>query len=189
MAATEWGATLAMPVRPERDHIRGPVSASVTLVEYGDYECPYCRAAHGVVQALQVQLQSRLGFVFRHFPLTTLHPHAQPAAEAAEAAGRQRGFWSMHDLLFVTDAPLTHTLFIAAAAAMGLDVPSFDADLAHHAHVPRIREDFISGVRSGVNGTPTFYINAVRHDGAWDFPTLLAAVNRAMTPTVTLANA
>jgi protein-disulfide isomerase len=180
MNASQWGATLVMPVLPERDHIRGPASASVTLLEYGDYECPYCHAAHAVVNAIQTQLQSRLRFVFRHFPLTTIHPHAQTAAEAAEAAGSQRKFWQMHDTLFSTEAPLTNALLITAGAAIGLDMPSFHSELERHVHVPRIREDFMSGVRSGVNGTPTFYINAIRHDGPWDIKTLTSAVNHAM---------
>jgi protein-disulfide isomerase len=184
MNTTQWNATLTMPVLPERDHLRGPASASVMLVEYGDYECPYCRAAHAVVNSIQTQLQSRLSFVFRHFPLTTVHPHAQAAAEAAEAAGSQHKFWQMHDTLFATDAPLTSNLFIAAAAALGLDMSSFHSELTRHVHVPHIREDFMTGVRSGVNGTPTFYINAVRYDGAWDFPALTGALNRAMAPPI-----
>jgi protein-disulfide isomerase len=181
MNTTAWGATLAMPVRPERDHIRGPAGAATTVVEYGDYECPYCRVAHGIVAAVQARLQDRICFVFRHFPLTTVHPHAQPAAEAAEAAGRQHRFWPMHDTLFTTQA-LTDTAFMAAARAFGLNVQVFSSELTQHVHVPRIREDFMSGVRSGVNGTPAFYINGVRHDGAWDFETLLTAVNQASLP-------
>jgi protein-disulfide isomerase len=182
MNTTESGATLAMPVLPQRDHIRGTASAAVTLVEYGDYECPYCRAAHGVVDAIQARLQSQLAFVFRHFPLTTVHPHAQAAAEAAEAAASQRKFWQMHDTLFTTEVPFTQSLFIAAAAALGLDMGSFHSELIRHVHVPRIREDFMTGVRSGVNGTPTFYINAVRYDGGWDLHSLGSALNRALLP-------
>ncbi|MDB6091901.1 MAG: oxidoreductase [Gammaproteobacteria bacterium] len=178
MNTTHGSATLAMPVSPERDHIRGPASAAVTLLEYGDYECPYCHAAHAVVNTVQAQLQSRLRFVFRHFPLTTVHPHAQTAAEAAESAGTQRKFWQMHDTLFTTQTPLTDNLFVAAAATIGLDMPSFYRELTGHVHVPRLREDFMTGVRSGVNGTPTFYINSVRYDGAWDLPTLLGALDR-----------
>ena len=178
MNTTDWGGMLAMPVRPERDHIRGPASATTTLIEYGDYECPYCRMAHGIVAAVQARLHDRVRFIFRHFPLTTVHPHAQPAAEAAEAAGSQSRFWSMHDTLFTVPA-LTDNVFIAAARGLDLDVHAFNSELMQHVHVPRIREDFVSGVRSGVNGTPAFYINGVRHDGAWDFETLLAAVDRA----------
>jgi protein-disulfide isomerase len=152
MNATQWSATLATPVLPQRDHIRGSPSATVTLVEYGDYECPYCRIAHAIVNAIQTQMADRLCFVFRHFPITTVHPHAQTAAEAAEAAGSQRLFWQMHSTLFAAEAPLTNGVLAAAAAAVGLNVPSFQEDLRRHTYLPRIREDFMTGVRSGVNG-------------------------------------
>src|SRR5260370_8054076 len=128
-----------MPVSPERDHMRRPASASVMLVEYGDYECPYCRAAHPVVNAIRTQLQSRLSFVFRHFPLTTVHPHAQAAAEAAEAAGSQHKFWQMHDTLFATDAPLPSNPFTAPAAAPALPMSSFPPHPPPHLHLPLIR--------------------------------------------------
>jgi protein-disulfide isomerase len=184
MNATQWSATLAMRVLPERDHIRGPATASVTLVEYGDYQCPYCRIAHAVVNTIQTQMEDRLRFVFRHFPITTVHPHAQTAAEAAEAAGSQRMFWQMHSTLFAAEAPLTNGVLAAAAAAVGLNVPSFQEDLRRHIHLPRIREDFMTGVRSGVNGTPAFYINSTRYDGAWDLPILTEAVSRASAPPI-----
>jgi protein-disulfide isomerase len=100
MSTTLWEAALALPVWPSRDHIRGPIDAAVTLLEYGDYECPYCGAAHAIVSAIQAHMAAELRFVFRHFPMTTIHPHAQPAAEAAEAAGAQGKFWAMHDVLF-----------------------------------------------------------------------------------------
>ena len=180
MNATHWSATLVMPVLPDRDHVRGPASAPATLLEYGDYECPYCRAAHPIVNAIQTQLQDQLCFVYRHFPITTVHPHAQPAAEAAEAAGSQRRFWQMHNTLFATESPLTNTLLTAAAAAIGLNMPPFQDELRRHVHVPHIREDFITGVRSGVNGTPAFYINSVRYDGPWDLPSLSRAVTLAI---------
>jgi protein-disulfide isomerase len=184
MNATQWSTTLAMPVLPERDHIRGPVTASVTLVEYGDYQCPYCRIAHAVVNTMQTQMEDRLRFVFRHFPISTVHPHAQTAAEAAEAAGSQRLFWQMHSTLFAAEAPLTNGVLAAAAAAVGLNVPSFQEDLRRHTYLPRIREDFMTGVRSGVNGTPAFYINSTRYDGAWDLPNLTKAVIRATAPPI-----
>jgi protein-disulfide isomerase len=110
MSATEWSAKLVLPVSPQRDHIRGPASAATTVLEYGDYECPYCRAAHAVVNTVQARFQDRLSFVFRHFPITTIHPRAQAAAEAAEAAGTQRKFWQMHDSLFAVAAP-SRTVF------------------------------------------------------------------------------
>jgi protein-disulfide isomerase len=181
MNATHWGETLFLPVTPERDHVRGSPSAAATLVEYGDYECPYCHAAHAVVTDLRSRLQDRLCFVFRHFPLTTVHPHAQTAAEGAEAAANQRKFWPMHDALLTSDAAPTMDVLIAAATALGLDLPSFRAEIANHVHVPRIREDFMSGIRSGANGTPTFYINGVRHDGPWHAAALFAAVNQRIS--------
>jgi protein-disulfide isomerase len=184
MNSTHWNTTLAMPVLPGRDHICGPASAAVTLVEYGDYECPYCRIAHAVVNAIQTQMTDRLCFVFRHFPLVTVHPHAQTAAEAAEAASSQRMFWQMHNTLFASEGPLTNGLLTAAAAAVGLNVPSFEEDLRRHVHLPRVREDFMTGVRSGVNGTPAFYINSIRYDGAWDLPNLTKAVTRATAPPI-----
>jgi protein-disulfide isomerase len=179
MTTTGWEAVLTLPVSPARDHIRGPVDAAVSLVEYGDYECPFCGAAHPIVKAIQEQMGDELQFVYRHFPLTTVHPHAEQAAEAAEAAGAQQRFWAMHDVLFENqqrlDAPYLH----AYAEALGLDVRQFDRELVEHVHADRVREDFLSGVRSGVNGTPTFYINGVRHDGSYEFPVLMAALQRA----------
>jgi protein-disulfide isomerase len=181
MNITEWDAMLALPVSPARDHIRGPDNAPVTLLEYGDYECPYCAAAHGIVNAILASAGSEVRFVFRHFPLTTMHPHAEHAAEAAEAAGAQGKFWAMHDVLFENQQRLAGPHLLAYGEALGLDVGPFGADLAGHVHAPKVREDFMSGVRSGVNGTPTFYINGVRHDGSWDAVSLLEAV-RSATP-------
>ena len=179
MNMTEWDAVLALPVSPGRDHIRGPVDAPVTLVEYGDYECPYCGAAHGIVNAIQTRLGEQLCFVYRHFPLTTMHPHSQLAAEAAEAAGTQGEFWAMHDALFENQQRLEAPYLLAYAEALGLDTGRFGAELAEHVHAPKVREDFMSGVRSGVNGTPAFYINSVRHDGSRDAGALMAALQRA----------
>jgi protein-disulfide isomerase len=132
------------------------------------------------VNAIQTQLQDELCFVFRHFPITTVHPHAQTAAEAAEAAGSQRRFWQMHNTLLAPEAPLTNSVISAGAAAIGLNMPSFQDEIRRHVHVPRIREDFMTGVRSGVKGTPAFYINSVRYDGAWDLPSLTRAVTRTI---------
>jgi protein-disulfide isomerase len=179
MNTSSWEATLALPVSPARDHIWGPPTAPVTLVEYGDYECPYCAAAHGIVRATQTSLGDELRFVFRHFPMTTVHPHAQPAAEAAEAAGAQGKFWQMHDLLYENQEQLDAPYLLGYAKALGLDVARLSGDLVTHVHAPKVREDFMSGVRSGVNGTPTFYINGVRHDGSWDAVSLLDALRSA----------
>ncbi len=181
-----WDATLTMPVAAERDHIRGAARAAVTLVEYGDYECPHCRLAHSIIRTIQIRLRGRLCFVFRHFPIATVHSHAQPAAEAAEAAANQRKFWAMHDLLYTTQSTLTHRALIGAADALGLDVPSFIGDLARHSHAQRIRADFMSGVHSGVISTPAFYINGTRYLGAVAFDPLLTALNqaKALVPTL-----
>ena len=179
MNITAWTSTLALPVFPDRDHIRGSLDAPVSLVEYGDYECPYCRAAHPIVDEIQARMGDELQFVFRHFPMTTVHAHAEEAAEAAEAAGAQGRFWEMHDVLFKNQEQLAPHYLRAYAGALGLDTQRFDRDLAEHVYAYRVREDFMSGVRSGVNGTPTFYINGVRHDGSWELPALMAALQRA----------
>jgi protein-disulfide isomerase len=171
-------ARLVLPVG-ERDHIRGPESAPVTLVEYGDYECPYCGQAYWVIRELERLEGDVMRFVFRNFPLATIHPHAERAAEAAEAAGAQGKFWEMHDTLYEHQQALEDEDLLQYAAAIGLDLPRFARELREGVHQARVREDFLSGVRSGVNGTPTFFINDVRHDGPWDLDTLFAAVENA----------
>ena len=133
--------------------------------------------------ALQERLGDRLRFVFRNFPLTTVHPHAEHAAEAAEAAGAQGKFWEMHDYLFEHQRALMDRKLTEYAAAVGLDVERFDRDMADQVHTDRVRADFMSGVRSGVNGTPTFFINGYRHNGPYDFESLLAAIEAAMSET------
>jgi protein-disulfide isomerase len=179
MSTTQWGAALTMPVGEERDHIQGPADAAVTLVEYGDYECPYCGAAYPIIKEVQARMGERLRFVFRNFPITTSHPHAEQAAEAAEAAAGQGRFWEMHDLLYENQRHLRADDLHAYAEKLELDVDAFRKELAEHVHVARVREDFMSGVRSGVNGTPTFYVNGARHDDSYDIETLLAALTRA----------
>jgi len=161
------------------DHSAGPDDAPVTLVEFGDYECPYCAAAHPMVQEIQRNLGPDLRFVFRNFPLAQIHPHAQRAAEAAEAAGAQDQFWGMHDLLFENQDALEDSDLLRYAAALSLDQERFTKELSSGVYADRVRRDFRSGVKSGVNGTPTFFINGVRHDAPWDLPTLLAAVEAA----------
>jgi protein-disulfide isomerase len=173
-------AMLATPVSAQRDHVRGSASAAVTLVEYGDYECPYCGEAHPVVQELLAQQGEHVLFVFRNFPLSQMHPHAEHAAEAAEAAGAQRRFWEMHDLLYERQDALEDDDLLSYAAEIALgDVGRFQVELARHTHAARVREDFMGGVRSGVNGTPTFFINGRRHDGPFDLRTLTEAVTLA----------
>lgn len=172
-------AVLAVPVS-EQDHIYGNPTAPLTLLEYGDYECPYCGAAHPIVKQVQNRMGEQLRFVFRHFPLSQVHPHAQRAAEAAESAGAQEKFWEMHDTLFEHQTALDDHHLVEYAADLGLDIPRFELDMATRAYAERVRQDFLSGVRSGVNGTPTFFINGRRHDGPFDFATLVAALEAAL---------
>jgi len=178
MSATAT-ATLKPPVGP-KDHMQGPPDAPVTLVEYGDYECPYCGEAYVVVKALQERLGDQMCFVFRNFPLTQAHPHAEEAAEAAEAAGAQGKFWEMHDLLYENQDALEPEDLVKYARALRLELPRFVREMKDHIYGERVREDFRSGVRSGVNGTPTFFINGVRHNGPFDLASLLAAIEEAV---------
>jgi protein-disulfide isomerase len=179
MSTTQWQTALTVPVDEGRDHIQGPAEAAVTLVEYGDYECPYCGAAYPIVKEVQARMGDRLRFVFRNFPITTSHPHAEQAAEAAEAAAAQERFWEMHDVLYENQRHLEDEDLRTYAEQLGLDVERFGKELAEHAHAARVREDFMSGVRSGVNGTPTFYINGLRHDDSYELETLLDALEAA----------
>jgi protein-disulfide isomerase len=179
MSTTEWETALTEPVDEERDHVQGAADAAVTLVEYGDYECPYCGAAYPIVKEIQARMGDRLRFVFRNFPITTSHPHAEQAAESAEAAAAQERFWEMHDLLYENQRRLEDDDLRAYAEQLGLDVERFGSELAEHVHAARVREDFMSGVRSGVNGTPTFYVNGARHDDSYELEILLDAVERA----------
>jgi protein-disulfide isomerase len=166
---------LTVPVS-ERDHVLGPATAPVTLVEYGDYECPFCGAAHPILKQVRHVMGDDLRFAYRHFALSQIHPHAYQAAEAAEAAGAQGRFWEMHDLLFANQDRLGLRDLIGYAGALDLDLERFVTDLRGHAYAGRLREDFLSGVRSGVNGTPTFFVNGMRHDGGYDFEALLEAL-------------
>jgi protein-disulfide isomerase len=172
-------AKLAVQVNEERDHVRGPLASPVTLVEYGDYECPFCGQAYFVVKDLEQRVGNLMRFVFRNFPLTTVHPHAERAAEAAEAAGAQGKFWEMHDILFENQQALEDEDLVEYAALVGLDIPRFVREIREGRYLNRMREDFLSGARSGVNGTPTFFINGLRHDGPWDLAILMAAIENA----------
>jgi protein-disulfide isomerase len=161
------------------DHVEGPAEAPVTLVEYGDFECPYCRKAFPIVKEIQRRMGRRLRFVFRNFPLTQIHEHAQHAAEVAEAAAAQGRFWQMHDRLFERQFALEDDNLIEYAVDLGLDGERVARELGSHTYKAQVRDDFMSGVRSGVNGTPTFFINGARHDNDWDEATLLAALEEA----------
>jgi protein-disulfide isomerase len=157
---------LTPPVSAQ-DHGAGPEDAPVTLVEYGDYECPYCGMAHPIVQRAQQELGNQLRFVFRNFPLAEAHPHARLAAQAAEAAGAQGKFWEMHDMLFEHQDALEPQDIVGYAKAIGLDIGRFERDMEAGTFAKKVRDDFRSGVRSGVNGTPTFFVNGERYDGSW----------------------
>jgi protein-disulfide isomerase len=178
VSTTGWQSELTVPVSPDRDHIQGPVDAPATLVEYGDFQCPYCGKAYPIVKQVQARMGDRLRFVFRNFPITTSHRYAEQAAEAAEAAAAQGKFWEMHDVLFENQTRLADADLRRYADRVGLDLERFDADMAQHAYAERVREDFMGGVRSGVNGTPTFYVNGARHDDAYDVETLVRALQR-----------
>jgi len=166
---------LTLPVG-SRDHIQGPSYAPVTLVEYGDFECPHCGKAYPMIKELQKHFGSWLRFVYRHFPISTVHPHAKNAAEASEAAGVQGKFWKMHDQLFEHQDALDDKSLRKYAMALDLNIDRFDQEMNSHTYASRVREDFLSGVRSGANGTPTFFINGVRYDGPLEYGSLFRAV-------------
>jgi protein-disulfide isomerase len=170
---------LTSEIDPERDHIRGPQDAPVTLVEYGDFECPYCGQAEEVIRELLVDVGGELRYVWRHLPLEDVHEHAQLAAEAAEAAGAQGKFWEMHDLLLAHQDALRPRQLVAQAEELGLDVERFRDQLRKRAFAGRVGEDVADADASGVTGTPTFFINGRRHYGAYDLATLTSEVRTA----------
>jgi protein-disulfide isomerase len=178
LGAADTLIDLAAGVDPERDHIRGPVEATVTVVEYGDFECPYCGQAEPVVRELLGGFGD-VSYVWRHLPLNDVHPNAQLAAEAAEAAASQGAFWPMHDLLLIRQDALRPSDLVGYAQELGLDVERFADDLRRHAGAGRVAEDVDSADLSGVSGTPTFFIDGRRHYGAYDIGTLSAAVRAA----------
>ncbi len=163
-----------MALRPgpnEQDHSAGPLTAPVTLVEYGDYQCPHCRRAHYVVQAVQRAMGDDLCFIFRNFPLSTIHPDAVPAAWLAEAAAAKGRFWAMHDMLYEHQDHLDPASLHDYGLRVGLAVDEIETALAG-TYRARVDRDFSSGIRSGVNGTPTFFVDGQRYDDSWDFETL-----------------
>jgi protein-disulfide isomerase len=161
----------------EDDHMQGDRKAECILVEYGDYQCPHCRMAYPIVKKLQKHYGKRLSFVFRNFPLSQMHPWAQPAAEVAEFAGVHSRFWEMHDLLFENQQNLGNALFIELTEMLDLSPAQLQTALAEQTYRARVRADFAGGVRSGVNGTPTFFVNGQRHDGTYDFESLSEAID------------
>jgi protein-disulfide isomerase len=169
--------TLNLPVTAD-DWSSGPVDAPVTIVEYVDFECPHCRQAHEVFARVRAEFPE-LRLVLRHFPISSLHPHAQSAAEAAEAAGAQGKFWEMQDLIFDHQDRLDLADLRAYAQALDLDLERFDRELAERSYQARVKQSFRNGISDGVNGTPTIFINGVRYDGPRDYETLLAVIKEA----------
>lgn len=163
------------------DHKQGPTDAPLLLVEYGDYQCPYCGQAYPVVKQVQQALRDDLLFVFRNFPLSQIHPDAMGAARAAEAAALQRRFWEMHDTLYDNQDSLDAESLLAYAADLQLDLPRFIRDMGSKQVEQKIADDFYGGVRSGVNGSPTFFINGYRYDGDWSYPAMLNTLRRVLT--------
>jgi protein-disulfide isomerase len=173
-------ATLKAPIT-QHDHTLGPANAPVTMVEYGDYECPHCGLAHPIVKLILKQFGSRLLFVFRHFPLAQVHPTAEAAAETAEYAGAHGMFWEMHDGIYQNQDRLGLPLFFALATTLGLSEAGLREALADGTFAPKVRADFLGGVRSGVNGTPAFFINGRRHDGTYAYEDLSEAIEAHLT--------
>jgi protein-disulfide isomerase len=170
---------LSVPVS-EQDHIRGKVQAPATLVEYGDYECPDCEHAAPIVNLLRERFGQTMRFVFRHFPQSTVHPHASTAAQAAEAAGAQGRFWDMHDILFKHQKDLIDHDITHFAVLIGLELYRFEAELGSERFARRVREDHQSGVESGVKGTPTFFINGARYRGAVSVEAMSDAISKSL---------
>jgi len=168
-------STLVVPVT-SRDHARGPGDAGLTLVEYGDLECPHCALVHPFIAEIAGELRDSLQVVFRHFPLSTVHPHAQRAAEALEAAASQGKFWQMIDLLYADNTQLDDEALARHARKLRLDLKRFQKELASGVHRDRVRADFLGGVRSGVAGTPTFFINGVKYGGTFEFEAIVGAL-------------
>lgn len=169
-------AILKVPISQE-DHIQGSQQSVVTLVEYGDYECPFCGLAYPVVKQLQRHFQEKLRFVFRNFPLSEIHPLAEIAAETAEFAASKGKFWEMHDLLYEHQNQLSAPFLLELAESLNLSPLDLELAIKAHAFQPKIKSDFLGGVRSGVNGTPTFYINGNRYDGSYETEDLLKAID------------
>lgn len=171
--------SLKIPVRPE-DHIEGEAEAPCTLVEYGDYQCPHCGRAYPIVKRVQKHFGKRLRFVFRNFPLNEIHPYAETAAETAEFAAAAGKYWEMHDALFENQSRFGPSFFPELAQKLGLDAAALQGALAEGRYRAHVKSDFMSGARSGVNGTPTFFINGQRLDGSWEYEDLVAAIDAAL---------
>ncbi len=172
-------SALKVAVGPE-DHVQGNADAPCTLVEYGDYECPHCAHAYKIVKRVQKHFADRVRFVYRNFPLSEMHPRAEPAAEAAEFAATQGKFWEMHDLLFENQDRLGGELFSELAENLKLDAAALLKAVEQKQFKSQVQADFTGGVRSGVNGTPTFFINGQRHDGSFEYSDLVSAIEATL---------
>ncbi|MFL6487326.1 MAG: DsbA family protein [Nitrososphaera sp.] len=180
MASHEAVRKLTVPVSIGLDHIRGSVNAPITIVEYGDFECPYTGGAYPVIKELTKQFNEKIYLVFRNFPLNDIHPHAQHAAEAAEAAAAQGKFWQMHDYLFEHQKALDDAHLFEYAKKVGLDIDKFKKEMSEHVYAPLINKSLKSGIDSGVEGTPTFFINGERYEDSWDLDTLTSFLNKSL---------
>jgi len=169
-------AELRFPIN-DHDHVVGPADAPVTLVEYGDYQCPHCQAAWPQVELVLRRFGGDLRYAYRHFPISTMHPLAKPAAECAEFAGEHWLFWQMHSAIFANGHQLSVAALFSLAGQLGLDPAELRIALEQGRFAPKVEADFLSGVRSGVNGTPCFFINGKRHDGSYSAEDLIAAIS------------
>lgn len=170
---------LKVPVTPD-DHIQGDDTALITLVEYGDYECPFCGSAYPIIKHIQKHFGKQLRFVFRNFPLTELHSHAEVAAETAEFAATYGRFWEMHDLIYENQEQLGMPMLLKLAETLNLSETDLKHTIVNKTFAPKIKKDFLGGVRSGVNGTPTFFINDQRYNGPFEFDDLVAAIESVL---------
>ena len=171
---------LTVPVSIGLDHVRGSVNAPITVVEYGDFECPYTGMAYPVIKELMRQFNEKIYFVYRNFPLNNIHPHAQHAAEAAEAAAAQDKFWQMHDYLFEHQKALDDNHLLEYAQNVGLNIDRFNKEMSGHVYTPSINKSLKSGIDSGVEGTPTFFINGERYEDSWDLDTLSSFLKKSL---------
>jgi len=175
--------TKLKPEVTQNDNIQGNSNAVITLVEYGDYQCPHCGHAYPIVKQIQEQFGDKLKFVFRNFPLQNIHELAVPAAVASEAIGKQNKFWEMHDAIFENQRELNDNSFTKFADQLGADVKQFNEDRNDKIILDKVEGDFESGIVSGVNGTPTFFINGIRYNGSWEFSELAATINEIINET------
>jgi protein-disulfide isomerase len=165
----------------EQDHIKGKMDAPVVLVEYGDFQCPHCGAAHPMIKEIEKKFNNQMAFVFRHFPLSEVHPDAQSAAVATEAAANQGKFWQMHDLIFENQANLSPSALLMMAETLKLNLKIFQKDIGDQKLFEKVEANFESGIISGVNGTPSFYINGLKYEGPYEFQSLARSIDHAIS--------